>query len=70
MIVPTPPLKPRDSAGRMNVGSPRSESDYVFAPLAVFSHSLGRLSLYPGDCRVLVIFADASKGILRREELR
>jgi hypothetical protein len=67
--VPAPPLKPRDSIGRMSVGYPRSESGYVFASLAVFSGLLVCLGLYPSDRRLLASFADASKGTLRREAL-
>jgi hypothetical protein len=54
----------------MIVGYPRSESDHVFAPLAVFFGLLVCLGLYPGDLRFLAPFTDASKGTLMQVAVR
>ena len=70
LSVPAPPLKPRDSIGRMSVGYPRSESGYVFASLAVFSGLLVCLGLYPSDRRFLAPFGGALKDTLGRGPLR
>jgi hypothetical protein len=55
----------------MIVRYPRSESDHVFAPLAVFFDLLVCLGLYQGDLRFLATFMGASKRtLLMREAVR
>jgi hypothetical protein len=51
----------------MGVGYPGSESDRVFAPLAVVFHCL---SPYTSDRRFLVFVADASEGTFGQEAAR
>ena len=70
LSLPAPPSKPKDSIGRMSVGYPRSESDYVFAPRAIFFGLLVYLDLYPSDRRFLASFGGALKDTLGWEPLR
>ena len=62
LSVSAPPLKPKDSIGRMSVDYPRSESDY--------DHQLERVARGLARAEFLASFAGALKDALGRKPLR